>query len=319
MRRVFPVLANQGSSRPLFQTDYQSFLEVFRKAANNIGIKAVPYQMRPLRPVVGPYTGCQGHHVLPETRTLGDNDKSQSGTKSTAVSTTRGAFLRLRPQAYCLTCEHDAEGYNLAGKTCLFPPRLAQLSSQPLAEISGQPRIASTACLLGYWARHWLPFISIVDRWTFVQDRLHHHDIAGLFVQVPRGGNPIGSLRALSEVASDMRVPAAFLFRGYAPLDVNSWKDPRKPDKQTTVELHLCCFGSPAFSPCTVLLHGCAKERLGTLAVDHKFRCHGRHGFCSFRPGHKHLETRLASRMKSTRASTHGFSGLSISTLMTVG
>ena len=43
MRRVFPVLANQGSSRPLFQTDYQSFLEVFQNTANNIGIEAVPY------------------------------------------------------------------------------------------------------------------------------------------------------------------------------------------------------------------------------------------------------------------------------------
>ena len=46
MQRVFLVLANQPKSQPLFQTEYQSFLEVFRRTTNNIGIEAVPYQMR---------------------------------------------------------------------------------------------------------------------------------------------------------------------------------------------------------------------------------------------------------------------------------
>ena len=45
VQRVFPVLANQQKSQPLFQTDYQSFLEVFWRATNNIGIEALPYQM----------------------------------------------------------------------------------------------------------------------------------------------------------------------------------------------------------------------------------------------------------------------------------
>ena len=109
-----------------------------------------------------------------------------------------------------------------------FATETGPMSSQPLPEISSQPQIASTASLFGYRARHWLPFTSTGDRWTFVQDRLRRHDIAGLFVQVPGGGGPVGSLRALSEVASDLRVPAAFLFRGRAPMDVNSWIDPRK-------------------------------------------------------------------------------------------
>ena len=160
-----------------------------------------------------------------------------------------------------------------------FATETGPMSSQPLPEIASQPQIASTASLFGYRARHWLPFTSTGDRWTFVQDRLRRHDIAGLFVQVPGGGGPVGSLRAFSEVASDLRVPAAFLFRGCAPMDVNSWIDPRKRDEQITVDLHLYCFGSRAFSPCAVVFRGCPRERLGTLAVDHKVRCHGRHGF----------------------------------------
>ena len=174
------------------------------------------------------------------------------------------------------------------------------MSSKPLAEISSQPQIASTARLFEYRARHWQPFTSTNDRWTFVRDRLRHHDIAGLFVQVPRGGSSMGSLRALSKVASDLRVPAAFLFRGYAPMDVNSWIDPRKPNEQTTVDLHRCCFGSRAFSPCTVVFQGCSRERLGTFAVDHKLRCHGRHVFCSFSPWTQALGDRTCLEDKTT-------------------
>ena len=48
------------------------------------------------------------------------------------------------------------------------------------------------------------------------------------------------SLSALSKLAIDLRVPSAFLFRG-------------KPDEQTIVNLHLCCFGSRTFSHCSLV------------------------------------------------------------------
>ena len=173
-----------------------------------------------------------------------------------------------------------------------LPTETGLVSSQPLAEISVQPQIASTASLLGYWARHWLPFTSTFDTWSFVRDRLRHHDIAGLFCTSPAWRQPCW----FAPCALHGRWHA-FLFRGSAPMDVNLWIDSRKPDEQT-VELDLYCFGSRTFSPCMLVVRGCSKERLGTLAVDHKLRCHGRYGFCSFRPGHKHLETKIASRIE---------------------
>ena len=110
------------------------------------------------------------------------------------------------------------------------------------------------------------------------------------------------SLR-FSKLAIDLRVPSAFLFRGYAGANTDYWIDPRKPNEQTIVELHLCCFGSRTFSPCTLVFQGCSREWLGNFAFEHNLRCHGRHGFFSFRPGHKHLETGLVSRVKKTRSS----------------
>ena len=76
-----------------------------------------------LRPVVGPRTGYQGHYVLPETRTLGDNDKSQAARTTRASH--RLVVISPATQASCLTCEHDIEGKILAGKTCPLP-RLAR-------------------------------------------------------------------------------------------------------------------------------------------------------------------------------------------------
>ena len=280
MRRVFPVLANQGSSRPLFQTDYQSFFE------------AVPYQMLQSGPSldlahgVRDITSCQkrGRWATMTSLKLYEKHGRLNDT---------WRLLSPATQAYCLTCEHDAEGYILAGKTS-FATETGPMSSQPLAEISGQPHVASTACLLGYRARHWLPLISTVDGWTFVWDRLSPPRHRWPFCTGPAWRQPCGF--APCALQGRWRPACA---RSLLPMDVNLWIDPQKKlDKQTTIELHLCCFGSPAFSPCTAVLQGCSKERLGTLAVDHKLRCHGRRGFWSFRLGHKHLETRLASRTK---------------------
>ena len=128
-----------------------------------------------------------------------------------------------------------------------------------------------------------------------MRDRLRHRDISELFVQVPRGEDFTSSLSALSKLAVDLRVPSAFLFRGYAGANTDSWIDPLKPNEQTIVNLDLCCFGSRTFSPCILVFQGCSREWLGNFAFEHNLRCHG---FCSFRPGHKHLETGLASRVK---------------------
>ena len=207
----------------------------------------------------------------------------------------------------------------LARNNMPFATEAGRISSKPFAEVSRQLQIASSALLFEYRAPHWQLFTSTNDRWTFVRDRLRHHDISGLFVQVPRGGGSTSSLRALSKVAIDLRVPAAFLIRGYASVEAESWIDPRKPDEQTTVNLHLCCFGSRAFSPCTVVFQGCSRERLGTFALGLKLRCYGRSRVLQFSPGQKHLETRLVSRIKSHELSVDDPSGHLVSVLMTAG
>ena len=123
-RRVFPVLANHGSSRPLFQTDYQSFLEVSRKAANNIDIEAVPYQVRhsglslDLAQGVSDITSCQKRGRWATMTSLKRHEKHGR------LNDTWRLFWPAT-QAYCLTCEHDAEGFFFAAKTSPLPPRLA--------------------------------------------------------------------------------------------------------------------------------------------------------------------------------------------------
>ena len=121
-----------------------------------------------------------------------------------------------------------------------------------------------------------------------------------------------------SKLAIDLRVPSAFLFRGYAGANTVSWIDPRKLDEQTVVNLHLCCFGSRTFSPCTLVFQGCSREWLGNFAFEHNLRCHGRHGFCSLRSGDKHLETGLVSRVKKQDLPLR-FQRSLVSVLMTAG
>ena len=77
MQRVFPVRANQQKSQPLFETDYQSFLEVFRRATGALPDAA-------FRAFVGPRSGNKGHYVLPKTGILGNNDESQAVRKARA-------------------------------------------------------------------------------------------------------------------------------------------------------------------------------------------------------------------------------------------
>ena len=108
MRRVFPVLANQ-EPRPLLRTDYHSFLEVCRRAADNIGIEAVPYQMRhsgpslDLAPGISDITSCQERGRWATMTSLKRYEKH---------GRLNDTWRPLSPatHAYCLTCEHDAEG-----------------------------------------------------------------------------------------------------------------------------------------------------------------------------------------------------------------
>ena len=125
MQRVFPVLANRQKSQPLFQTDYQSFLEVFRRATNNIGIEAVPYQMRHSGPSLDL---AQGIRDITSCQKLGFWATMTSLKRYEKHGRLNDTWRLLSPgtQAYCLTCEHDAEGYILAGKTCPLPPRLVE-------------------------------------------------------------------------------------------------------------------------------------------------------------------------------------------------
>ena len=141
-----------------------------------------------------------------------------------------------------------------------FATEAGRISSKPLAEISRQPQIASTSRLFDCRARHWHIFGSANDRWRFIRDRLRRRDISGLFVQVPRGEDFASSLSALPKLAIDLRVPSAFLFRGYAGANTDYWIDPRKPNEQTIVNLNFCCFGSRTFSPCTLVFQGCVQE-----------------------------------------------------------
>ena len=71
------------------------------------------------------------------------------------------------------------------------------------------------------------------------------------------------SLSALSKLAIDLRVPSAFLFRGYAGANTDSWIDPRKPNEQTIVKLDLCCFGSRTSLPVLWCSKGVQENGLG--------------------------------------------------------
>ena len=125
MQRVFPVLANQQKFQPLFQTDHQSFFEVFRRATNNIGIYAVPYQMRHSGPSLDL---VQGIRDITSCRKRGRWATMTSLKRYEKHGRLNDTWRLLSPgtQAYCLTCKHDAEGYILAGETCPLPPRLVE-------------------------------------------------------------------------------------------------------------------------------------------------------------------------------------------------
>ena len=131
MPRVFPVLADQRSSLPLFKTDYQSFPENFRRASNNIGIEAVPHQMRHPGPSldlakgVRDITSCQKRGRWATMTSLERYEKHGRLNDTWRL-------LSPATQAYCLTFEHDAEGFILAGKTCPLPPRLVEQAQNPL-------------------------------------------------------------------------------------------------------------------------------------------------------------------------------------------
>ena len=100
---------------------------------------------------------CQGHHVLAETRTLGDNDKSQAARKARLSQRHVEASFAGDP-GILPHVRARRRGLYFGRKDVFFPTETGPMSSQPLAEISARPQIASKACLLGYRARHWLPF-----------------------------------------------------------------------------------------------------------------------------------------------------------------
>ena len=252
MRRVFPVLADHRSSLPLFKTDFQSFLEIFRRASNFFGLEAVLYQMRHPGPSLDLAKGVRDITSCQKRRRWATMTSLKRYEKHARLNDT-WRLLSPATQAYCLTCEHDAEGF-FGGKNMPFATEAGRISSKR------QPQIASSSRLFEYRARHWKVFGSTKDRWSFVRDRLRQHDISGQFVQVPRGEDFTSSLSALSKLASELRVPSAFLFRGYAGANTDSRIDPRKQDEQTIVNLHLCCFGSRTFSPCTLVFQGCSRE-----------------------------------------------------------
>ena len=157
MQRVFPVLANQEPSRPMFQTDYQSFLEVLRRATNNIGIEAVPYRMRDSGPSldlaqrIRDITSCQKRGRWATMTSL-------KGYEKHGRLNDTWRLLSPGTQAYRLTCEHDAEFFFFGGKDLTFATEAGRISSKPLAEISRQPQIASSSRLFEYRARHWQVF-----------------------------------------------------------------------------------------------------------------------------------------------------------------
>ena len=111
MRRVSPVLADQGSSRPLFKTDYQSFLEVFRKAANNTGTETVLYQMRHLGPS---WDLAQGVRDITSFQKQGRWTTMTSLKRYEKHGHLNDTWRLLSPktQANCLTCEHNAPRRN---------------------------------------------------------------------------------------------------------------------------------------------------------------------------------------------------------------
>ena len=91
-----------------------------RKRPNNTGIEAVPYQMR---------HSCPSLDLAQGIKDISSCQKR--GRWATMTSLKRDDSWRLlspATQAHCLTCEHDAEGYILAGNMCPLPPRTGPMS-----------------------------------------------------------------------------------------------------------------------------------------------------------------------------------------------
>ena len=54
-------------------------------------------------------------------------------------------------------------------------------------------------------------------------------------------------------------------------------------------KIHPCAFNTPYRKATTLVFGNIDAAHLGIFGLERKTRCHGRHGFCSFRPGHKHV------------------------------
>ena len=188
MQRVFPVLANQGPSRPPVPDRQPVVPRSFPEGDQQQWHRSGAFPDAALRAVVGPRSGNKGRWA---TKT-----SLKTGKKNTGVSTTYGGSFLPATQAYCLTCEHDAEGSLLAGKTWPFATEAGRINSKLLAEVSRQRQVASSARLFKYRARLGMllarPMIGGVlseidfDTTTYL-----------VFLCKSRGGGSTSSLRAL--------------------------------------------------------------------------------------------------------------------------
>ena len=102
-----------------FQTDTR------RSSKFSVRIEAVPYQMRHPGPSLDL---AQGIRDITSCQKRGRWATMTSLKRYEKHGRLNDTWRLLSPgtQAYCLTCEHDAEGFILAGKTCPLPPRLVQ-------------------------------------------------------------------------------------------------------------------------------------------------------------------------------------------------
>ena len=126
MQRVFPVLANQQKSQLLFQTDDQQHWD-----------RSGALPDAAFRAFVGPRSGNKGHHFLPKTGTLGNNDQSQAIRKARTPQRHMESPFARNPSVLPHV-RARRRGLYFGGRNMPFATEAGRISSKHLAEISRQ-------------------------------------------------------------------------------------------------------------------------------------------------------------------------------------
>ena len=134
-----------------------------------------------------------------------------------------------------------------------------------------------------------------------VRDNAHPRGLPGLnsedAIKVAVGNRCLDAAVKIFKWSTLFGIPACV----ENPLGSHFWRVPEGAkllDLGHVLKVHQCSFGAH-YRKATKLFFNMANPELSwNLCHEKSFRCHGRHGFCSFRPGHKHevLQGRFTTR-----------------------